>query len=101
MKWGVPSGNEVGGVPQVMKWGGGGGCLSVSEGGAVPSHALSVQSDAVQAAKVNMFGVLTRETFEWHPHNTLCKRFNVPEPYPRWVWVWGCVSCIMFGEWHG
>lgn len=29
-----------------------------------------------------MFGKLTRDTFEWHPDKLLCKRFNVPDPYP-------------------
>ncbi|KAM9860610.1 G patch domain-containing protein 1 isoform 2-T2 [Aulostomus maculatus] len=34
------------------------------------------------AVKMKMFGKLTRETFEWHPEKVLCKRFNVPDPYP-------------------
>uniref|UniRef100_A0A672QTD0 G-patch domain-containing protein n=1 Tax=Sinocyclocheilus grahami TaxID=75366 RepID=A0A672QTD0_SINGR len=34
------------------------------------------------AVKMKMFGKLTRETFEWHPDKLLCKRFNVPDPYP-------------------
>ena len=24
----------------------------------------------------------SKETLEWHPHRILCKRFNVPDPYP-------------------
>ena len=35
-----------------------------------------------KAAELEMFGKLTRETFEWHPAKLLCKRFNIPEPYP-------------------
>lgn len=31
---------------------------------------------------MKMFGKLTRETFEWYPDKLLCKRFNVPDPYP-------------------
>lgn len=31
---------------------------------------------------MKMFGQLTRETFEWYPDKLLCKRFNVPDPYP-------------------
>lgn len=31
---------------------------------------------------MKMFGKLTRKTFEWHPAKLLCKRFNIPEPYP-------------------
>lgn len=43
---------------------------------------LQPESDAVQAAKADMFGVLTRQVEEWHPHRIVCKRFNVPDPYP-------------------
>jgi G patch domain-containing protein 1 len=35
-----------------------------------------------KAAEMKMFGKLTRKTFEWHPSKLLCKRFNIPEPYP-------------------
>ncbi|XP_028400200.1 G patch domain-containing protein 1-like [Dendronephthya gigantea] len=35
-----------------------------------------------KAAEMKMFGKLTRKTFEWHPAKLLCKRFNIPEPYP-------------------
>ncbi|XP_019748754.1 G patch domain-containing protein 1 [Hippocampus comes] len=38
--------------------------------------------DKEAAVKMKMFGKLTRETFEWHPDKILCKRFNVPHPYP-------------------
>ena len=43
---------------------------------------LQLESDAVQAAKADMFGILTRQVEEWHPHRVLCKRFNIPDPYP-------------------
>ena len=36
-----------------------------------------------QAAKAKMFGPLTRLTEEWHPHRLLCKRFDVPDPFPK------------------
>jgi len=26
---------------------------------------------------------ITRQTLEWHPHKILCRRFDVPEPYPQ------------------
>ncbi|XP_007544195.2 G patch domain-containing protein 1 [Poecilia formosa] len=39
------------------------------------------QGDGQQAAS-RTFGKLTRETLEWHPDRLLCKRFNVPDPYP-------------------
>ncbi|KAL3860793.1 hypothetical protein ACJMK2_010860 [Sinanodonta woodiana] len=40
------------------------------------------KSDKVKAAEMNMYGQLTREVQEWHPCKLLCKRFNVPHPYP-------------------
>lgn len=40
------------------------------------------QDDKQAAVKMKMFGQLTRETFEWYPDKLLCKRFNVPDPYP-------------------
>ena len=42
----------------------------------------SDSSDQTRAASMKMFGKLTRDSFEWHPENTLCKRFNIPNPYP-------------------
>ena len=36
-----------------------------------------------QAVQMKMFGQLTRESYEWHPHRILCRRFNVPDPYPE------------------
>jgi len=38
----------------------------------------SVQADA---AKMKMFGSLTRSTEEWRPSGLLCKRFNIMNPY--------------------
>uniref|UniRef100_A0A674CS94 G patch domain containing 1 n=1 Tax=Salmo trutta TaxID=8032 RepID=A0A674CS94_SALTR len=38
--------------------------------------------DKQEAVKMKMFGKLTRDSFEWHPDKLLCKRFNVPDPYP-------------------
>ncbi|KAF5900210.1 G patch domain-containing protein 1 isoform X1, partial [Clarias magur] len=39
-------------------------------------------NDKQAAVKMKMFGKLTRDTMEWHPDKLLCKRFNVPDPYP-------------------
>ncbi|XP_043541352.1 G patch domain-containing protein 1-like isoform X2 [Chiloscyllium plagiosum] len=39
-------------------------------------------NDQEAAVKMKMFGRLTRDKFEWHPEKLLCKRFNVPDPYP-------------------
>lgn len=39
-------------------------------------------SDKVAAVKMGMFGERTRTTFQWYPHNSLAKRFNIPNPYP-------------------
>lgn len=41
--------------------------------------------DKQAAVKMKIFGKLTRETFEWHPDKLLCKRFNVPNPYPGYA----------------
>ncbi|XP_045073863.1 G patch domain-containing protein 1 isoform X3 [Coregonus clupeaformis] len=38
--------------------------------------------DKQAAVMMKMFGKLTRDSFEWHPDKLLCKRFNVPDPYP-------------------
>ncbi|XP_076819695.1 G patch domain-containing protein 1-like [Clavelina lepadiformis] len=35
------------------------------------------------AAKMKMFGIMTHDSVEWHPDPLLCKRFNVPDPYPN------------------
>ncbi|KAG0714577.1 G patch domain-containing protein 1 [Chionoecetes opilio] len=34
------------------------------------------------AARSGMYGKLTHTTEEWYPDNLLCRRFNVPNPYP-------------------
>jgi G patch domain-containing protein 1 len=63
------------------------------------SHNLEKQSDettevkisettvdtdtAAEAAKMKMFGLMTRQIIEWHPDRLVCKRFNVPDPYPK------------------
>ncbi|CAG2119662.1 unnamed protein product, partial [Medioppia subpectinata] len=33
-----------------------------------------------------------RTTFEWHPHNLLCKRFNIPNPFPQYPDVVGVIT---------
>ena len=38
--------------------------------------------DRRKAASLGMFGRLTRITYEWHPTKLLCKRFNIPNPFP-------------------
>lgn len=40
-------------------------------------------ADAAKAAQLGMFGQLTHDEFEWHPVDLLCRRFNVPNPYPN------------------
>lgn len=34
------------------------------------------------AARSGMFGKMTQTVEEWHPDNLLCRRFNVPNPFP-------------------
>lgn len=48
----------------------------------VPAQESSDSADQIKAASMKMFGKLTRDNFEWHPHKILCKRFNIPNPYP-------------------
>ncbi|KAK6056682.1 hypothetical protein COOONC_05808 [Cooperia oncophora] len=45
-------------------------------------HAAKHDSDKTAAVKMGMFGERTRTTFQWYPHNSLAKRFNIPNPYP-------------------
>ncbi len=36
--------------------------------------------------------VIERTIYEWHPHNLLCRRFNIPNPYPQYPDVVGIVT---------
>lgn len=36
-----------------------------------------------RAAREGRFGKETRTISQWHPNKLLCKRFNVPDPYPN------------------
>ncbi|XP_064168395.1 G patch domain-containing protein 1 [Anguilla rostrata] len=49
----------------------------------VPRDPEGDADDKQAAVKMKMFGKLTRDTFEWHPDRLLCKRFNIPNPYPE------------------
>uniref|UniRef100_T1ISB5 G-patch domain-containing protein n=1 Tax=Strigamia maritima TaxID=126957 RepID=T1ISB5_STRMM len=40
------------------------------------------KTDLVKAVEMKMFGRLTREKVAWYPDKLLCRRFNVPNPYP-------------------
>ncbi|KAM6430344.1 G patch domain-containing protein 1 [Liasis olivaceus] len=53
----------------------------------VPRDQETNVDDKAAAARMKMFGKLTRERFEWHPDKLLCKRFNIPDPYAE--------SCIV------
>ncbi|XP_053401441.1 G patch domain-containing protein 1-like isoform X2 [Mercenaria mercenaria] len=48
----------------------------------IKAEKLVDTSDAGKAAAMKMYGKLTREVLEWHPDKLVCKRFNVPNPYP-------------------
>ena len=39
--------------------------------------------EAVSVAKMKIFGLMTRQIIDWHPDRLVCKRFNVPDPYPK------------------
>ncbi|KAK8775955.1 hypothetical protein V5799_030700 [Amblyomma americanum] len=49
----------------------------------VPVDKAEETPDATKAAQLGMFGKLTHNEFEWHPVDLLCRRFNVPNPYPN------------------
>jgi G patch domain-containing protein 1 len=40
------------------------------------------EDPAIAAAKINMYGYLTRSTEDFYPTRLLCKRFNVKDPHP-------------------
>ncbi|KAG0145667.1 hypothetical protein CROQUDRAFT_658316 [Cronartium quercuum f. sp. fusiforme G11] len=40
-------------------------------------------SQAAQAVRMDMFGMLTRTTVTFYPQKLLCKRLNVPNPFPN------------------
>ncbi|XP_055356999.1 G patch domain-containing protein 1-like [Paramacrobiotus metropolitanus] len=48
----------------------------------VSTNSSDVSQERKEAVKKKLYGRLTRDTLEWHPHNVMCKRFNVPNPYP-------------------
>ncbi|XP_038662108.1 G patch domain-containing protein 1 isoform X2 [Scyliorhinus canicula] len=48
----------------------------------VPEQQEAETNDKESAVKMKMFGSLTRDKLEWHPEKLLCKRFNIPDPYP-------------------
>ncbi|XP_069113969.1 G patch domain-containing protein 1-like isoform X2 [Argopecten irradians] len=47
----------------------------------IPRDEGGDKTDQMKAAEMKMYGQLTHEEFEWHPHKLLCWRFNVPNPY--------------------
>jgi len=47
------------------------------------SKTVDTNCEQKAAAKLKMFGHLTREESDWRPCSLLCKRFNIPELYPR------------------
>ena len=56
-----------------------------SSGNADPSSLLSkpapkIEDPAEQAAKLGMYGPMTRSSRDWHPTRLLCKRFNIKPP---------------------
>lgn len=40
------------------------------------------KDNRTKAAEMKMYGQLTRDVVEWHPDRLVCRRFNVPDPYP-------------------
>ncbi|XP_041376187.1 G patch domain-containing protein 1-like [Gigantopelta aegis] len=48
----------------------------------IPVDETVEKSEQAKAAEMKMFGHLTRDECEWVPDKLLCRRFNVPHPYP-------------------
>lgn len=48
----------------------------------LPAQEEGNKTDRQSAAKMKMYGALTRDSYEWHPDRVVCKRFNIPDPYP-------------------
>ncbi|KAF8867338.1 DUF1604-domain-containing protein [Acephala macrosclerotiorum] len=46
----------------------------------ISKPAIKPEDPAEQAAKLGMFGPMTRSTKDWYPTRLLCKRFNVKPP---------------------
>ncbi|MBW0481190.1 hypothetical protein O181_020905 [Austropuccinia psidii MF-1] len=40
-------------------------------------------SQAAKAVRMDLFGMMTRSVIEFYPQHLLCKRFNVPNPFPQ------------------
>ncbi|XP_071519961.1 uncharacterized protein [Panulirus ornatus] len=49
----------------------------------VDALGTNVTDERMEAARMNMFGKLTQSSVGWHPDRLLCRRFNVPNPYPE------------------
>ena len=54
--------------------------LSFTKAGEDPEPVKDARKNAV---KMKLFGNLTRERYEWHPATLMCKRFDMPDPYPK------------------
>lgn len=50
-----------------------------------PKKEPEEKDPAKRAAKRKMFGPLTRSRGQWKPDRLLCLRFNVPNPFPKYV----------------
>jgi len=56
------------------------------------SNQKSVDSDKVEQQPNQTECVIERTIYEWHPDKLLCKRFNIPNPYPQFPDVVGIVT---------
>ena len=52
----------------------------------------TVKSDENAAKDDNINKATVRTTYEWHPHHLLCKRFNIPHPFPQFSDFVGVVT---------
>ncbi|KAK4319559.1 hypothetical protein Pmani_009503 [Petrolisthes manimaculis] len=45
--------------------------------------ARDTDDDQMKAARMKMYGQMTQTTQDWYPDRLLCRRFNVPNPFPE------------------
>jgi len=60
-----------------------------------PKKIPVVKDPAKQAALRKHFGPLTRKRIQWKPDRLLCIRFNVPNPFPRYVFFFKFLFSII------
>lgn len=80
-KWFKPMSKMMGNRFQEAK--GSGSDASEAGGAATAAVDLSYDERKATAVKMKLFGHMTHDEVEWHPHRLLCKRLGIIDPYPK------------------